>query len=106
FINSRTPLELARKRKTGDQLDHGALALECQTKYNANNTTYRHGKRVLRHVRNLMQSELKIIASPLDKSEHIVVAELAAIAREIWLPPQSAPIAFTPPTAAPAAAKT
>lgn len=87
FINTRTPLEFAKKRKTGDQLDHGALALECQTQYDANKVKYRHGKRVLRHVRNLMQSELKITASPLINSEHIAAANLVATAREIWPPP-------------------
>lgn len=84
FINTRTPLELAKKRKTGDQLDHGALALECRTSYNAAIVRYRHGKRVLRHVRNLMQCEFKVEPSVFNKSDKLAVTELAALATEIW----------------------
>jgi hypothetical protein len=84
FINSRTPVEAARLRKENKQVNHGELALECAKQYNAEVTRYRHGKRVIHAVRNLLQNEKKLKPDPFQKSEHIKNAKLAAFAKAIW----------------------
>jgi predicted ATPase len=90
FINSRTPVEAARLRKENKQVNHGELALECTKQYNADVTRYRHGKRVIRAVRNLLQTEKKLKLAPFQSSAHIINAKLAAFAKAIW-PPVSPP---------------
>jgi len=84
FINSRTPVETARLRKENKQVNHGELALECSKKYDADTIRYRHGKRVVRAVRNLLQNEKKLNPDPFRKTEHIADAKLVAFAKAIW----------------------
>ena len=86
FINSRTPVEVARLRKENKQVNHGELALECSKQYNADTTRYRHGKRVVRCVRNLLQNEKKLNPDPFQRSEHLKDAKLVAFATAIWPP--------------------
>jgi hypothetical protein len=86
FINSRTPVEMAKCRSEGRQLDVGALASECYAQYNADSTRYRHGKRVIRCVRNILQNEKNLNPDPFQASEHIKDANLVAFAHVIWPP--------------------
>jgi energy-coupling factor transporter ATP-binding protein EcfA2 len=91
FINTRTPVEAARLRKENKQVNHGELALDCSKQYNADTSRYRHGKRVIRCVRNLLQNEKKLKTDPFQTSEHIKDAKLVAFAKAIW-PPIAPPI--------------
>jgi energy-coupling factor transporter ATP-binding protein EcfA2 len=91
FINSRTPIETARLRKVNKQLNPGALSAECINLYNGDNTRYRHGKKVLRRVRDLLQTELKTNPDPFIKSSHVVSQDLKTIAAAIWPPTTPAP---------------
>jgi energy-coupling factor transporter ATP-binding protein EcfA2 len=86
FINSRTPVEAARLRKENKQVNPGELALDCAKQYDADSTRFRHGKRVIRCVRNLLQNEKKINPNPFQKSEHVKDAKLVAFAKTIWPP--------------------
>ena len=86
FINSRTPVEAARLRKENKQVNPGELALDCSKLYNADPSRYRHGKRVIRRVRDLLQNEKKLKLNPYKKSDHIKNATLEAFAKAIWPP--------------------
>jgi len=94
FINSRTPVEAARLRKGNKQVNHGELALECSKQYDADPPRYRHGKRVIRAFRNLLQNERKLNPDPFRKSEHVKDTNLVKFANEIWT--QHQPKASTP----------
>lgn len=84
FINVRTDIDGSKERKLGRQLDYGGLAFKCQKDYGANPVRYRHGKRVLRKLRQILQEELKLTSSPFVSSANIKVKSLAEIAEEIW----------------------
>jgi energy-coupling factor transporter ATP-binding protein EcfA2 len=84
FINARTPIETAKLRKENKQLNHGELALECSKLYEADTSRYRHGKRVLRCVRNLLQNEKQLNPDPFRKSEHIKNLKLEEFSNAIW----------------------
>ncbi|HWB02495.1 MAG TPA: ATP-binding protein [Verrucomicrobiales bacterium] len=84
FINSRAPLESARLRKDNKQLNVGELAIDCTKLYQADTTRYRHGKKVLRALRNLLQNEAKLKPDPFICSEHIRDAELVEFANSVW----------------------
>lgn len=86
FINSRTPVEAAKLRKENKQVNHGELALDCAKKYEADPPRYRHGKRVIRAVRNLLQNEKKLKPDPFQQSVHVADAKLVAYAKAIWPP--------------------
>lgn len=87
FINTRTQIEGPKTRKVGKQLDHGEVALRCQQEYLKHPTTFRHGKRVFKKLRDLLQSENKITSNPLQTSPHVASTELADVAKQVW-PPQ------------------
>jgi hypothetical protein len=94
FINTRVQVEGPEKRKLGQQLDHGEVALRCQQDYLKNPRMFRHGKRVFRKLRDLLQSEHKVTVNPLQKSSHIASAALAEVAKQVW-PPVASPAAQT-----------
>jgi ABC-type cobalamin/Fe3+-siderophores transport system ATPase subunit len=98
FINTRVQIEGAEKRKIGQQLDHGEVALRCQQEYLANASRFRHGKRVFRKLKDLLQSEHKVTVNPLQKSSHIASVELSDVAKRIW-PPEAQPAAQAQPVA-------
>lgn len=84
FINSRTPIETAKRRKENRQPNPGELALDCSRQYADNPHRFRHGKKVIRAVRNFFQQEKKINPNPFQESEHIRDATLVAMAEAIW----------------------
>ncbi|HYJ05780.1 MAG TPA: AAA family ATPase [Chthoniobacterales bacterium] len=86
FINTRVQIEGPEKRKLGQQLDHGEVALRCQQEYLKNPGALRHGKRVFRKLRDLLQSEHKVAVNPLQKSSHISSATLTEVAKQVWSP--------------------
>jgi hypothetical protein len=86
FINSRTQAETVKLRKENKQVNHGELALECEKQYKADTTRYRHGKRVLACVRNILQNEKKSKLDPFQKSNHIKDPRLVELAAAIWPP--------------------
>ncbi|MES2467486.1 MAG: AAA family ATPase [Verrucomicrobiota bacterium] len=84
FINSRTPLEMASLRKEGKQIDNAKLASACRIDYHDNTARYRHGKKVLKTLRNLLQVSKLANPDPFQTSLHIKDPALEKIAEAIW----------------------
>ena len=100
FINSRASIDGARLRKENKQVNVGELAIECGKLYDADKLRYRHGKKVMRRVRHLVQNGLKLNPDPFKKSHHIADPTLKNYANKIW--PVVINTASIPPSAAPA----
>jgi predicted ATPase len=92
FINSRAATDAARLRKENKQVNVGELAIECRKLYDADIGRYRHGKKVMRRVRHLVQNGLKLNPNPFKVSHHIADSTLKNYAAQIW------PVAGNTPT--------
>ncbi len=92
FINSRNPIEAAKRRKEDKSPDVGTLCVECEKLYDSNPVRYRHGKMVIRRLRHILQNEKKVNPDPFKKSVFIKDTKLSAIANDIWpLNPSASP---------------
>jgi ABC-type uncharacterized transport system ATPase subunit len=89
FINSRAPIETTKLRKENKQLNLGEYVLECGRNYDADPLRYRHGKKVIRRLRHLLQSDRKPNPDPFKSSQFVKDPTLSTIATAIWPRPAS-----------------
>jgi len=88
MINLRTG-HAFRAREAGQNIDHGEIAMKCQSEYGANEAQLVRGKLCLRRIRALLHQELRRTVDIIKPSKHLKVAELSRIADRVW--PKSAP---------------
>lgn len=85
FINSRTKIELANARKSGKgEVDNGNIALQCMKLYKGDKTYYRHGKLVLKSLKNNLQKEIGENINLIKTSQYISDETLINISKKIW----------------------
>ncbi|MEN3113637.1 AAA family ATPase [Uliginosibacterium paludis] len=83
LINIRTEAAI-RNRNGGPPHNAGELAAKAYQDYSSDPVTWRRGKKVLAHLRALLNQELKAHPIILQPTKHLVVPELQEIRSEIW----------------------
>lgn len=85
YINSRDNMERIRCRKEGKfSYNVGHVSLDCSTNYSANPTYYRHGKTVLKALKQIIQNEIKGQKNIIVSSPYVADNILLEIAKQIW----------------------
>lgn len=84
IINLRTDHAWRRRTRIGDNPNVGEIALAADREYQANPDFMRRGKRVLAHLRQLLQRELGAHASIEAQSPALASGTLSGIAADIW----------------------
>jgi energy-coupling factor transporter ATP-binding protein EcfA2 len=85
FINSRTMLELQASRKNADgKINNGEISIKCIKLYEEDINRYKHGKLVLRALKNNLQKKIGGNINLIRPSEFICDEDLKKIAKEIW----------------------
>lgn len=100
YINSRLQIESQRLKSEGKTVNIGDFSVTTTKLFEANRTLFRHGKKVLKRLRHILQTELKLQHNPIQSSAHVSHPVLVALATKIIA--SAAPLA-APPTPAPAA---
>jgi hypothetical protein len=95
YINSRLQIESQRLKSEGKTVNIGEFSVSCTQAFNANRILFRHGKKVLKRLRHMLQTELKITHNLLQSSAHVSHPVLVSLATKI--------IALNTPVAAPPA---
>lgn len=83
FINTRTSSALNIQYSGGEKVNAGKLAALCTSEYNENIARFRHGKKVLKDLKNRLQKlggQRDIISS----SEYLKYVKLEEIRERIW----------------------
>ena len=84
IITARSEQARAEQRRTGGgKKSDGQIAQAATTEYELNPSRFRHGKRTLGAVRNLMQTEHRLSESPIISSSALSLPEISAIADAI-----------------------
>jgi ABC-type transport system involved in cytochrome c biogenesis ATPase subunit len=83
YINSRLQIESQRLRREGKQVNIGEFSVSCAKAFEANPVSLRHGKKVLKRLRHILQSELKVQQNPIQSSAHISHPDLVGLATKI-----------------------
>lgn len=83
FINTRSTLALNIQYSGGNRVNPGRIAAECIAEYEADTTRYRHGKKVLKDLKNRLQiiGGQQNIITPSDYLKH---KKLEEIKEKIW----------------------
>ncbi len=84
IVNQRTAEAFQQRRNGGAQPNHGAIAVQAQRDYDANQRTFRRGKDVIGRLEALLQQELGMNPRVYLPSQHLRSESLRAIALEIW----------------------
>ncbi len=83
IVNLRTE-QAFRRRKAGDSMNHGEIAVQAQKDYDADPAKMARGKIVLGHLKALLQKELGSNSALIAPSSHIADPCLRKIADAIW----------------------
>lgn len=83
FVNSRLQIESNRLKREGKQVNVGELSVECSKAFSLDPVSFRHGKKVLKRLRYLLQNELKLSANPIQSSAHVADPVLIGVAKKI-----------------------
>jgi hypothetical protein len=83
IVNLRTE-QAFRRRKGGDSVNHGDIAVQAQKDYDANPEAMARGKIVLGHLKALLHKELTANSVLVAPSLHLVEPRLREIAAKIW----------------------
>jgi predicted ATP-dependent endonuclease of OLD family len=83
YINSRLRLESQRLKREGKQVNIGEFSVSCTKAFEANRAHFRHGKKVLKRLRHILQSELKLSQDPIQSSSHLSHPDLVLLATKI-----------------------
>lgn len=86
IVNLRTEGAF-RRRKGGESVDHGAIAIQAQKDYEAAPESMSRGKIVVGHLKSLLQKELSTNSALVASSPHLDVPQLRAIAVKVWPKP-------------------
>ena len=86
YINSRDNIERIRLRNEGKSPSYnvGKLSLDCRNNYSSNPNYYRHGKTVLKALKQIVQNEIKGGKNLISPSSFIADNSLSEIAKQIW----------------------
>jgi energy-coupling factor transporter ATP-binding protein EcfA2 len=87
IINQRTAQAFRQRRDGGPAPNHGAIAVQAQTDYEADQVALRRGKEVIGRLQAFLQQELGMNPRVFFPSHHLRSDSLRAIALETW-PPQ------------------
>ena len=79
FINSRLQIEGQLLKKEGKQVNVGDLSLRCSKAFQAKPSKYRCGKKILKRLRNIIQTEKKQNADLIFASPAVLVPELSKL---------------------------
>lgn len=83
YINSRQQIDSRRCKREGIQVNLGDLSVNCTKDFSKRGTQLRHGKKVLKRLRHLFQTELKISQIPFQSSIHLRVEALAKFSAKL-----------------------
>ena len=83
IVNLRTE-QAFRRRKGGDSVNHGDIAVQAQKDYDDNPEAMARGKIVLGHLKALLHKELTANSVLVAPSLHLVEPRLREIAAKIW----------------------
>lgn len=87
YINSRDNVERMLCRNKGKlTYNVGKLSITCRNNYSSNPTYYRHGKTVLKALKQIIQNEIKGKTNLIVTSPFISDHTLSEIAEQIWTP--------------------
>ncbi|PTS97175.1 ATPase, partial [Flavobacterium sp. HMWF030] len=70
FINTRNTLALGIQYSGGEKINPGKISSQCITEYEENTSRFRHGKRVLKNLKNELQ-QLGGQRNIISKSDHL-----------------------------------
>lgn len=83
FINTRNALALNIQYSTGVRINPGKIAAECTAEYLADTARFRHGKKVLKDLKNRLQ-QLGGQRDIIIPSEYLKNKKLQEIQKQIW----------------------
>jgi energy-coupling factor transporter ATP-binding protein EcfA2 len=86
IVNQRTSQAFKVRQRTGQQPNHGQIALDARRDYEANPVLMRRGKDVLKRVQSLLQQELGNNPRVFHPSEYLRVEHITELSARIWLP--------------------
>ena len=84
IVNQRTIEAFKIRNESGEQPNHGEIAVRAQTDYNSNPTTMRRGKDVLGRLQALLQQELGNNPRVFFPSQHLHSQPWSDLATSIW----------------------
>ena len=84
MINSRTVAAFKLRNETGENPNHGAIAIAASTEYERDPPTFFHGKTVLGTVNAKLQVKLQANPKLVTVSEHLKVTNLTDLAAKLW----------------------
>ncbi len=85
FINSRIQEALKVQYGGGPQVDNGQISLDCIREYEQNKVRFRHGKKVLKSLKNKLQNlygQREILIPTVD----LINADIKVLKDAIWTP--------------------
>lgn len=83
YINSRLQIESQRLKREGKQVNIGEFSVSCTKAFEANRTLFRHGKKVLKRLRHILQTDLKLHHNAIQSSAHVSHPVLVGLATKI-----------------------
>jgi hypothetical protein len=87
MVNLRTE-QAFRRRKGGEQVNHGEIAVKAQSEYDDDPIKMARGKIVLGHLKSLLQKELGSNSVLVAPSPHLNDLRIRAVAEKIWARPE------------------
>jgi energy-coupling factor transporter ATP-binding protein EcfA2 len=97
YINSRLQIDAQRLKREGKQANVGELSVACTKAFEADRTRFRHGKKVLKRLRHIPQTELNLHFNGIQSSTHVSHPVLVGLETKIL----SATASSAPPPACP-----
>jgi energy-coupling factor transporter ATP-binding protein EcfA2 len=84
IVNLRTVYAFQKRRETGENVDHGGIAVEAQQNYESSPTRWRRGKEVIARLTALIQQEIQTNPRIFFPSPFLRVPELRELAARTW----------------------